>query len=383
MQRWKDPRGPKSDPSEPYQLAQDTRWPCIKIENIPFTTTVADLEHWLPPSCLPSADNVISSIHIILHRATGRTLPHCYLEMESAAMAQRVLALMDRAQLGDRTIRIKWERPGELMRDLFSQSEYFATPSRTPASAPLPPAPVCFILPPTILYPEDFQQLIQFCLNMAPWRERPFERPFLNIVSLIAKFPWACGELWTDEQRDELFECGFAATTIAIDNTKKNVLFYSIVHKLSATIFRCPGFTEAQKDKVRALNDNVNWFQMPGRGSTSRVSPPFSFGPQPPPSPPSPRFDRRRAAGRASLVRPSATDMSVMPRLKRPSRLDLNFVAGTPLETPPVTPPATPPTTGDNLLPSPFPPSSILPLEESSVHSSPASTPMLAPKKVV
>lgn len=52
------------------------------------------------------------------HSATGRTLPHCYLETVSISRAQHLIDTMDRSQLGDRTVRVKWERPGELMRDV-------------------------------------------------------------------------------------------------------------------------------------------------------------------------------------------------------------------------------------------------------------------------
>lgn len=66
----------------------------------------------------------------------------------------------------------------------------------------------------------------------APWRERPFERPFLNVVSLIAKvrhfpeqllpsgsdmlnpqFPWYQPELWNDGQRNEFFDCAYGESS--------------------------------------------------------------------------------------------------------------------------------------------------------------------------
>lgn len=50
--------------------------------------------------------------------ATGRTLPHCYLEVVDIPRATDLIARMDRTHLGDRTVRVKWERPGELMRDV-------------------------------------------------------------------------------------------------------------------------------------------------------------------------------------------------------------------------------------------------------------------------
>lgn len=49
---------------------------------------------------------------------TGRTLPHCYVEIRSIQVANDILNAMDRKQLGDRTVRVRWERRGELLRDV-------------------------------------------------------------------------------------------------------------------------------------------------------------------------------------------------------------------------------------------------------------------------
>jgi hypothetical protein len=106
---------------------------------IPFNTRLEDVLDWLPGGYLASSEEVVMPVHLVLHRfvplldflsllspttypsihsATGRTLPHCYLEMVSVTMAQHLIDTMDRSQLGDRTVRVKWERPGELMRDV-------------------------------------------------------------------------------------------------------------------------------------------------------------------------------------------------------------------------------------------------------------------------
>lgn len=92
-----------------------------------------DIEQWLPPLSLPNVGNVIQPVHIILHRTTGRTLPHCYLEMVSIEAATNVIALKDRTALGDRTVRAKWERNGELLRDVSRPSS--APKPRWPCSA--------------------------------------------------------------------------------------------------------------------------------------------------------------------------------------------------------------------------------------------------------
>jgi len=99
------------------------------------------------------------------HRATGRTLPHCYIEVKDEPSAVLLLDEHDRSSLGDRTVRVKMERIGELMRDvrspflpsslsqnraeegefaqLFDQSKYFVHAPHlfNAASAPLPQLP--------------------------------------------------------------------------------------------------------------------------------------------------------------------------------------------------------------------------------------------------
>lgn len=51
-------------------------------------------------------------------RLTGRTLPHCYVEVKDRKSALLLLTDHDRRQLGDRTVRVKMERVGEFMRDV-------------------------------------------------------------------------------------------------------------------------------------------------------------------------------------------------------------------------------------------------------------------------
>lgn len=58
------------------------------------------------------------SAYDAVHSATGRTLPHCYIETASIDTARRFIELKDKSILGDRTVRVKWERPGELLRDV-------------------------------------------------------------------------------------------------------------------------------------------------------------------------------------------------------------------------------------------------------------------------
>lgn len=60
LTRWNGPSTSSID--------QAPLWPVIKIENVPFATTVEDLETWLQPDALPMSEHVMHPIHLILHR---------------------------------------------------------------------------------------------------------------------------------------------------------------------------------------------------------------------------------------------------------------------------------------------------------------------------
>lgn len=133
--------------------------------------------------CAP-ADSQQRARFTLTRSGTGRTLPHCYVEIKSLQVANDVIIAMDRKLLGDRTVRLKWERRGELMRDvslprqrvsslltetsgwveqLFSQEAYFSVPAATPAAAPLPPVPMRYTLPQNIVTEKDLDLLLSYC----------------------------------------------------------------------------------------------------------------------------------------------------------------------------------------------------------------------------
>ncbi|GAA5950200.1 hypothetical protein JCM21900_003505 [Sporobolomyces salmonicolor] len=234
------------------------KWPIIKVENIPFYTTTSDILEWLPAGLLPSEEELIQPIHLILHRRTGRTLPHCYLEIASLNLASFLVEHMDRSRLGDRTVRVKWERPGELMRDLFAQDAYFQPGAggfaRSMAAAPLPLLPPeGFRLPKTLLVEEDLRRLIVLMQRPAMYKERPVERAYMSIVSIVSKFPWSRKDHWDEMLRDQLFDCTYKAAQQAAEWGEDDYLFAGIFRKLSLIASECSGFTPTQKSDLAFL----------------------------------------------------------------------------------------------------------------------------------
>ncbi|KAM0786955.1 hypothetical protein ACM66B_002374 [Microbotryomycetes sp. NB124-2] len=229
-------------------------WPIIKIENIPFDTTQQDLLDWLPPHVFPEIEHVKHPIHIILHRKSGRTLPHCYVEIKSLQLANEIINNLDRKQLGDRRVRVKWERRGELMRDLFSQEGYFAKAAATPAAAPLPPVPTRYVLPQGIIADKDLTLLLEYCQTaVLASKERPPERAFLNIASIVAKFPWSEASLFSLHTRDAVFRCARDACKIASDLGEADESFEPIAGILKAVVKACEGFSKKQKAQLEPL----------------------------------------------------------------------------------------------------------------------------------
>ncbi|GAA5942147.1 uncharacterized protein JCM15063_002016 [Sporobolomyces koalae] len=206
--------------SKPVKSELRGKFLVVKIENIPFGTTYGMIQDWLPSDVLPSFDDCPQPIHIILHRLTGRTLPHCYVEVKDRESALLLLTDYDRRQLGDRTVRVKMERVGEFMRDIFDQSEYFVesrdgSPT-SPAAARLPPLPQeLYELPEPLLTEDDFQALDDWLLP-PPWSHsagRPAERGYTNVASIIAKVPWTVRpDLCSEKMRDQLYDLATSFT---------------------------------------------------------------------------------------------------------------------------------------------------------------------------
>ncbi|BGP34788.1 hypothetical protein JCM10296v2_006610 [Rhodotorula toruloides] len=253
---------PPRQPPDTYPEAgsvqlKKTRWPLVKVENIPFHTKKSEIEAWLPKDALPPRDEVEMPIHLILHRATGRTLPHCYIETASIDAARSLIESKDKSILGDRTIRVKWERPGELLRDLFGQDAYFRQPSVTPAAAPLPLLPPQgFNLPAQLISHDDLCYLVSYCERPIDWRERPVERPFYAIVSVLAKFPWSRVDVWNAELRDKVFHATLAIFNKAQEcsTCDEGIGFNAICKSILHAAEHCPAFTAEQKKTIRETN---------------------------------------------------------------------------------------------------------------------------------
>ncbi|GAA6064430.1 hypothetical protein JCM10212_005309 [Sporobolomyces blumeae] len=230
------------------------KYPVVKVENIPFLISYREIEEWVPKDALPPFEEVPQPIHIILHRMSARTLPHCYVEVKSGDAVIALLKTLDRTELGGRTVRIKLERPGEFMRDLFDQGDYFRDDARADAVHILPASRLDAYSLPQVLWTDYDTIALHRLLDRPPSANSrfaaPTERPYTAIASVIAKYPWEREGRGRCKVRDALYYLALRAVAYArAFEASLQDWPEATADRLCAVASECPGFTPAQRAK--------------------------------------------------------------------------------------------------------------------------------------
>ncbi|KAM0786987.1 hypothetical protein ACM66B_002405 [Microbotryomycetes sp. NB124-2] len=213
-------------------------WPVVRIDNIPWDITASEIEAWLPKNVLPSVDECFLPIHVLCNRTDGRTLNQCYVEAESIEAARILVRLRDGVKLGARPVHLTLCSQGDLLSTLFpTYSPGFAGSGLANAG----PAPC------PLLMQTELNGLLSLCKLESTHALKVVERPYLNILSIIHKFPWPQTETWNSQQVLRLFNAACTAVEILGDICDRLPDWQSILHIFSAGIMACPGFRNDQK----------------------------------------------------------------------------------------------------------------------------------------
>ncbi|KAK4047078.1 hypothetical protein OIV83_005641 [Microbotryomycetes sp. JL201] len=225
-----------------------SEWPVVRIDNIPWDVTAAEIEAWLPNAILPSVNDCFLPIHILCNRTDGRTLNQCYVEAESIDAARVLVRVRDGHKLRQRPVHLTLCGQGELLSTLF--------PTYTPGfagsglarhgSTPCP-----------LLMQTELNGLLALCKLESPHALKAVERPYLNLLSIMHKFPWSQKETWNSQQVLRLFNAACSAVVILGSIRERLPDWRSILDIFSGGVMTCPGFRNAQKarfwKKVEAL----------------------------------------------------------------------------------------------------------------------------------
>ncbi|GFP53045.1 hypothetical protein TASIC1_0002022900 [Trichoderma asperellum] len=269
---------------ESARMAKPMNWGIIKLKNIPFATTRAEVIAFLGRNSKILNDSD-EGVHIIMDKVTSKTMD-AYVEFVSLEDAMRAVerhrlnvASGRFARLGDRAIDVEVTSQGHLMKDLFPIARgvfwYGAVPE---------------ILPYKHNQPWDnFKGFIseEEMVMLVKHVEVPHRRPYECMISTIKKFPWFRTDCITIKEREAIYQ----ATLSLIRQLTRSILFQEDTSHLTPLLLRrlvsaamfCPAFTPCMKDGIAWMTNmqalDMEYYQLPRFSNSWRHQ--YAIGPKP------------------------------------------------------------------------------------------------------
>ncbi|OZJ02866.1 hypothetical protein BZG36_04087 [Bifiguratus adelaidae] len=235
-------------PSEKHEVPLPVSHPVVKLTNIPWDVSQKDIRLMFAGVRLPRPEEHSQPIHIMMDRATGKTLTDAFIELDDAKDVEKVFAKGFSKTLKMRPVGIQRSNQGDLMHALFPswdgtfdginpvQAEQSTERGKRKGTS--------------FMSREEITSMLAICKNYKyHFSRRCPERPFESIMSIMTKYPWHAPELYSTLQRDQIYEflklaletlrCHLVKDCVYIDKTLKTRM-------LRAGIM-CPVFTDKQK----------------------------------------------------------------------------------------------------------------------------------------
>ncbi|KAJ3171666.1 hypothetical protein HDU88_007746 [Geranomyces variabilis] len=242
----------------------------LKVSNIAWNLSIGDIVSFFAPFTVPvghAGPYFTQAVHIVMNRATGKTQSECFVEFPTYMDAQRALELHGRGILKGRIVVTQWSTQAELADALFPhRAGHHKEPNVMEHDAgqddgygesgliydhhlSAPATDGVFLLR------EEINALLLVCRNYKlHFSRKCAERPFENIISILAKVPWHQPEAVSTAHRDHLFEM----LKLSLESLRVHLsrVDHQIDETLMARMVRAglcvPLFTERQK--VTLLN---------------------------------------------------------------------------------------------------------------------------------
>ncbi|KAI7901470.1 uncharacterized protein BX663DRAFT_562363 [Cokeromyces recurvatus] len=232
-------------------------YPCIKLSNIPWDVSQNDVRYFFGNCRSPSPSICIQSIHIMMNRTTGKTLSDAYVEFASVLDMQRAIETRNQKPLKGRIVSVTECSQEELLMTIFPkwrgqfQGIYAIPPTikvvRTMSTAAGGGNSGCS---PPFVTREEINSLLVVCKNYKlHFSRKCAERPFENIISIIAKYPWHQLYLISVMHRDHIYEMlKLSIEALKLHLAKDYVqIDPTLLERLTRAGIMCPAFTERQK----------------------------------------------------------------------------------------------------------------------------------------
>ncbi|KAK4509813.1 uncharacterized protein ATC70_007117 [Mucor velutinosus] len=241
-----------------YSQASNTAYyPCVKLTNIPWDVSQNDVRHFFGNCRIPPSSTCSQSIHIMMDRTTGKTLSDAYVEFATVFDLRRAIETKNQKPLKGRIVSVTECCQEELLKVVFPKWRgQFQGISAIP-----PPNEVLRTMTtaagggsssgcPPFITREEINSLLVVCKNYKlHFSRKCAERPFENIISVIAKYPWHQFHLISTMHRDHIYEM----LKLAIESLKTHLakdyvqIDSTLLERLVRAGIMCPAFTERQK----------------------------------------------------------------------------------------------------------------------------------------
>ncbi|KAM0752175.1 hypothetical protein T439DRAFT_355048 [Meredithblackwellia eburnea MCA 4105] len=225
-----------SSPLVPTSLPSPS-WPVVRVDNIPWNLSIEDVEKWIPAS-IPrlSISQHALPIHILCNRTDGRTHNYCFIELPTQDTAHSLVRHFSHgsSKINNRPVSVVLASQTELLAAVFpSWSPGFVGVDAVERGSDEQ----------EMLTERELAGILELCKLESPHAAKAPERPFLQLASILLKFPWRQTKLY-DPTR--LFGPILAATTTLIETDFGKT---GLGKKLESAV-GCTGFDYDQKTKL-------------------------------------------------------------------------------------------------------------------------------------
>jgi len=266
-----------------YTQGQAALFGVVKIKNIPYTTTKAEILAMLGRNAKLPKD-LEEPVHVIMDKTTSKT-QDAYVEFATHADAVKAIERYGdlvhkrrHPRLGQRPVELELSNQAALMTDIFP----FAHGVFWDGATPVIQAPVVDESWKTFqgfVTEEEMTLLVRFVeiphrvsaphchifsaepptnkLEQSPFARDCPQRPYECMITTIKKFPWFCPENITIMQRHLIYTATVRLAAL-LRNTllspkhdeKDSTVNGQLLRRLFTAAMICPGFSVVQKDNI-------------------------------------------------------------------------------------------------------------------------------------
>ncbi|KAF9326674.1 hypothetical protein BGZ91_001831 [Linnemannia elongata] len=283
---------PALPPTKPRTEA--IQWAVVRVTNIPWDVSLQDMLGFFDGFPYPPEHLLAQNVHILMDRTSGKTFNSAFIELAlTTRQAGMVAQARNQRVLKGRQVSVELSSQDELLRSVFPKwagdfvngeplipgehvsiqgaDEEGDKDGQNVAPWLMDPAKQAHPTPPFVTR-DEINALLVICRNYKlHFSRKCAERPFENILSILAKYPWHQSHRVLPLHRDHIFELlKLSIESLRVHLSKE----YNTIHPTLLTrMVRCavltPAFTERQKNMVLVVagvtcpEDIVAWMAPP------------------------------------------------------------------------------------------------------------------------